>query len=368
MTLFSAAGLTLGEVHAQDAAFTGIRAEFDHLADWAGAPALVNPSTDTISVRGSQTELMTTTWGGAHLTLRSGAIGGVGRSSVHLDRWCDFSAEPESAQEWRELLETYLRPFQDLLVLSVGRSIGMHGLMLRPDGCEALCDAFLVTTPVAAGSTEPISHFNAPTLLRAATSPIPLAELLPRWIDLREELWGVLVALLAPFTYAEHQFQALVQSAEAYHHARKGKFGTAQLPRADQNKRVEQVVAALEQPSLDAATTQRARSVIQTRNAKPMREKLRDVVSATGALGEEIADWAPDFVQNLTQTCNKVSHGSATPQHVLSAEERHWHGQVLLGVMRVRLLQELGCADAGLRALENRSFQFALEQLIGERP
>ncbi|MFE9497097.1 HEPN domain-containing protein [Streptomyces collinus] len=139
-------------------------------------------------------------------------------------------------------------------------------------------------------------------------------------------------------------------------------------PEGDHKKRVEQVVAALEQPSLDAATTQRARSVIQTRNAKPMREKLRDVVSATGARGEEIADWAPDFVQNLTQTCNKVSHGSATPQHVLSAEERHWHGQVLLWVMRVRLLQERGCADAGLRALENRSFQFALEQLIGERP
>jgi hypothetical protein len=88
-------------------------------------------------------------------------------------------------------------------------------------------------------------------------------------------------------------------------------------------------------------------------------------LTATGVLGEEVIDWVPDFIDNLTQIRNRVSHGSATRQHVLTAEERHWHGQVLLWVMRTRLLQDLGCADADIRALENDVFQFALEQLIG---
>ncbi|MEU1050641.1 HEPN domain-containing protein [Streptomyces sp. NPDC005897] len=364
---FDANLAVVGE-HLPHAEFSGIRSDFDHLADWVGAPSISRRQADPRGtfVDTKVTESVATTWRTASLAIRSGVVGSSNESHVSVNRWCAFSAEPDSPQAWSDLLEAYLRPFHDLLILSLGKSLRMVDVELRPAEGEKWHPVYFRTlTPRNVPTPASISASTAPTLLTAGLASLPLAQLLPSWFDLHEDLQPVLALLhapfYAPFIYSAHRYASFFQSLEAYHKVKKNEFGSKDVPKGEHQERVAQVVAALEAAGLPDAHVQWARNVIRGRNDKPLKEQIIDVVSSTGVLGQRILEEVPDFPTVVSRARTGVSHGGADKG--ASVSRRHWCGEVLLWVMRVRLLEDLGIAESAARVLRNPRFQFALEQL-----
>jgi hypothetical protein len=368
---FDADLAVVGE-HLPHAEFSGIRSDFDHLADWVGAPSISRRQADPQGtfVDTKVTESVVTTWRSASLAIKSGVIGSSNEVHVSVNRWCAFSAEPDSPpQAWSELLERYLRPFHDLLLLSLGKQLRMVDVELRSAESETWHPAYFRTlTPRNVPTSTSISAYAAPTLLTAGLASLPLAELLPSWFDLHEDLQPVLALLhapfYAPFIYSAHRYASFFQSLEAYHKVKKNEFGSTDVSKEEHQKRVAQVVAALKEAGLPDAHVQWAGNVIRGRNDKTLKEQITDVVSSTGVLGQRILEGVPDFPIVVSRARTGVSHGGADKG--ASATRRYWCGEVLLWVMRVRLLQDLGITQSAAQALGNPRFQFALEQLSPE--
>jgi hypothetical protein len=360
-------GLALLGRHLSEPSFTGIRVCFDYLAEWAGAPSIHTYSKVADPVLHPNTvELAVGSWDNVELAIKSGAEGRMNESSVHFERWCSFYAQSQSALEWRELFERYARPFHDLLIISLGRPLSMTKVALKPYGSVEWCEAYFETRQSTAPVNEyKIHSYSAPTLLILHTATMLASDLLPKWFDLRQELRESLTLLLAPFyapfTYEENRFASYFQSMEAYHGARKSKYGSAELPKADHKQRVAAVVSALEDAHLTDDMTQWAKNVIQGRNDKPLSKRVEDVVRSTGSLGEELLSSAPDFCKNVVWARTGVSHGGANGG--LSSASRHWHGEILLWIMRARILQDLGVHDACDRVRKRDAYQFALKQI-----
>ncbi|WP_157846292.1 HEPN domain-containing protein [Streptomyces anulatus] len=353
--------------HLMDADFSGIRSDFDYLADWVGAPPVSKRQKEPRAtlIDDKIAECVSTTWGDASLAIRSGVIGSSDEAHVSVRRWCAFSAESGSPQRWSELLESYLRPFHDLLLLSLGRELRMRDVELRPEGSEEWMSAYFRTLAPGSVVESSISSYRAPTLLTAEDSPVPLSELLPRWFDLYQDRQTVIALLhaplYAPFTYSAHRYASFFQILEAYHRVKKNEFGSKDVSKQEHGARVKLVVSALDAAGLPQDHVQWTKNVIQGRNDKSLKEQIVDVVSSTGKLGQIILAAVPDFPTLVYNARTGVSHGGADKGP--SATQRYWCGEVLLWLMRVRLLQDLGITDSDARALRNTRFQDSLKQL-----
>lgn len=359
--------LALVGQHIEDPSFTGVRAHFDYLAEWAEAPPIHNRSIrEDPVIHPKSVEIAAGKWNDADLTIRSGADGRISDSSIHLERWCAFRAEGGTELDWRELFERYARPFHDLLIVSLGRPLSMTQAAFKPSGSDKWCEAYFETRQTTTRAIKADLHsYSSPTLLVLQSASIPASELLPRWFDLRAKLAESLTLLLAPFyapfTYEEHRYASYFQSLEAFHGIEKAQYGSTELPRTDHRQRVAAVVAALEKAQLDSDVVQWAKNVVQGRNDKPLWKRIEDVVRSTGTLGDELLSAAPNFCKNAAWARTGVSHGGA--DEGLSSASRHWHGEILLWVMRARILNDLGVPDVYNRARKRAAYQFALDQV-----
>ncbi|MFD4747807.1 HEPN domain-containing protein [Streptomyces rubiginosohelvolus] len=354
--------------HLPHANFSGIRSDFDYLADWVGAPPVSKRQKEPRAtlVDDKITEHVSAAWGDVSLTIRSGVTGSSDENRFSARRWCAFSAESGSPQRWSDLLEPYLRPFHDLLLLSTGRELQMKDVELLPEGSKEWMTAYFRTlTPGSPAESGVSSSVRGSTLLTAENSSVPLSELLPRWFALYQECQTVIALLhaplYAPFIYSAHRYASFFQSLEAYHKVRKENFGSRDVSREEHKARVEMVVSALDAAGLPQGHVQWARNVIQGRNDKPLKDQIVDVVSSTGKLGQRILETVPDFPRIIADARTGVSHGGADKGS--NATQRYWCGEVLLWLMRVRLLQDLGVTDSDVRALRNTRFQESLKQL-----
>ncbi|GHG18451.1 ApeA N-terminal domain 1-containing protein [Streptomyces hydrogenans] len=353
--------------HLSHANFSGIRSDFDYLADWVGAPPVSKRRKELRAtlIDDKITEHASAVWEDVSLAIRSGVTGSSDGNRFSVRRWCAFSAESGSPQRWSDLLESYLRPFHDLLLLSMGRELRMKDVELRPDGSKEWMTAYFRTLTPGSVAESGVSSLRGFTLLTAEKSSAPLSELLPRWFDLHQECQTVIALLhaplYAPFIYSAHRYASFFQSLEAYHRVRKEKFGSTDVSREEHRARVEMVVSALDAAGLPQGHAQWARNVIQGRNDKSLKDQIVDVVSSTGKLGEHILDAVPDFPKLIANARTGVSHGGADKGS--NATQRYWCGEVLLWLMRVRLLQDLGITDSDVRALRNTRFQDSLKQL-----
>ncbi|MCX4231833.1 HEPN domain-containing protein [Streptomyces ortus] len=359
--------LALVGKHISNAEFSGIRAQFDHLAEWAAAPeiASVRKNPRQIQVNGDATEIMKTSWKDSVLTLESGIVGNSSGDKVHVDRYCTFAAE-SSPREWSELLDIYLRPFHDLLILSLGRYVHMNEVEFRTAGSDDWFTAYFNMVSPQRGQlkSSSLQSYSSPTLLTAESTSIPLADLVPAWYSLHERLRTVVTLihapLYAPFTYSEHRYASIFQGIEAYHKLEGEQFDSRDLTRPEHRLRVKQVVAVLKAGNLPAEHVRWAKAVIEGRNDKPLKTKVEEVVLSTGYLGQCILAAAPSFCSAAYDARTGVSHGGADKG--VTATSRHWFGEILLLSMRVRLLQHLGVEQVGERALKRPRFEFALEQ------
>jgi hypothetical protein len=365
--------IALDGCHTRCDLFAEVWCDFDYLQAWVDPPSIAveGEDQDTVQVRVGRLDLVHTTVDDTTLRLVAGVKGSSGDSRVHLSRCTSFVATPGAPQSATALIDSYVRPLQDLLMFCLGRPVRLTSLRLLPtvlsdlrEGTVAAFFSAVQSTQARAPKFADIASYTAPTVLSLRDSPIPTNELLRRWFDLwrgRREVLGLLLApLYAPFMYGEHGYSSTFQSAEALHDL---VLRTRDVAKPDHRHRLEAVVAALESAQIDAAVVDWASKVLRSRNDKPLGRKIEDLVAATGTVGEAVRAADPDFAATTAAARTGVSHGGATG--ALDSVGRFWYGQVLTWIVRAMLLMELlGDPDeAQRRVVERTPFQRSLKEI-----
>lgn len=365
--------MALAGCHTNADLFSEVWCDFDYLDAWADPPSITDEGDqrEEVAVRLAKVELAHAEVRDVSVRLVSGVQGTSGGSRVDLLRWTSFAVTPPSSRPARELVDSCVRPLQDLLVFCVGRSVRLTSLRLMPidleDHREGSAEAFFSAVQPPASRTPTfadIESYTAPTILSLRRSPVAPDELVIRWFDLwstyREVLTLLLSPLYAPFMYSEHGYSSTFQSAEALHDL---VLPTRDVAKADHRQRVEAVIAALEAAKIDAATIEWVTRLVQARNDKPLGRKIEDLVKATGSVGDAVLAADPSFPATAAAARTGVAHGGAAK--TLDSLGRYWYGQVLRWVVRARLLMDLldDAEEAQRRVVQRTPFQHALKEI-----
>jgi hypothetical protein len=365
--------MALGGCRTRSDLFAEAWCGFDYLEAWADPPSISDDGEDrdAVHVRLDRLDLVCASVGDATIRLVAGVEGTSGGARVDLLRWTSFVATPRTPETAKALIDSYVRPLQDLLLFCVGRPVRLTSLRLLPtdladprEGSAAAYFSAVQPAEVRTPTFADIENYTAPTILTLRRSPIPANELLSRWFDLwqshREVLTLLLAPLYAPFMYGEHGYSSTFQSAEALHDL---VLATRDVSRTDHRRRVAAAVAALEAAELDSAIIDWATNVLRSRNDKPLGRKIEELVKATGSVGRAVLAADPDFGATAAAARTGVSHGGASK--ALDSVGRYWYGQVLRWVVRARLLMELldDAEDAQRLVIQRTPFRRSLKEI-----
>jgi hypothetical protein len=359
--------------HFGEDAFIEARAEFDWLDAWLDPPSIVDDkapgSRDETVVRVGRSELARAEIVGGTLRLITGVAGREGPSAIHLDRRSALGIDLNEPQPWQTILDSWIRPFHDLLTISIGRPVRLTELRLRPADAgprAPLCDArfgMVQAQPKANPSRQALLNYSAPTLVTRRDAGVPLEELLSAWYELwmreREAIMHLLAPFHASFMYSQHKFGAAFQAVEALHHT--PRFTGGEMDRRSHQERVAAIVGAAQAAGVEEDTVAWAERVLGSRNDKPLTQKIEDVVRSAGACGDAVLKAAPAFASTVAGERAGVSHPGA--RRSLDAADRYWHGEVLTWIARTVLLAAAGVHDVDRRTAARAAFQHAVEQL-----
>ena len=359
-------------VHTTADRFSEAWCEFDCLNAWTYPPSLVEDAgeADSLTVRFKSLDLAQAQIGEAKVRLVARVVGTAGGDIVDVKQRATFAVDvpPTGAQS---ILREWVRPLQDLLMLTLGRSVRLTALHLRPDGAdqdddlaEVSFEAIQPTTGRAPDWTT-VASYTAPTLVQFNDSPVPFGDLLPRWFRLRSDQLEVIVLLhgpyYAPFMFSEHRYASTFQSAEALADA--CDLSGREKTRAEHRARVTAIISTARTGGVDEESLGWAQRILQSRNDKPLWRQIQDLASSTGKIGNQILVACPTFGQITAGARTGVSHGGADGG--LDAVGRQWHGEVLRWVIRAKLLMQLGvdASEVERRVLQRAGFQYALDQI-----
>lgn len=359
--------------HFGEDAFIEARAEFDWLDAWLDPPSIVDDnvtgSRDETVVRVGRSELARAEIVGGTLRLITGVAGREGPSAIHLDRRSAVSIDLNEPQPWQTILDSWIRPFHDLLTISIGRPVRLTELRLRPADAgprAPLCDArfgMVQAQRKASPSPQALLNYSAPTLITRRDAGVPLEELLTAWYELwmreREAIMHLLAPFHASFMYSQHKFGAAFQAVEALHHT--PRFTGREMDRCSHQERVAAIVRAAQAAGVEDDTVAWAERVLRSRNDKPLTQKIEDVVRSAGACGDAVLKAAPTFPSTVVGERAGVSHPGVGRS--LDAADRYWHGEVLTWIARTVLLAAAGVNDVDRRTVARAAFQHAVEQL-----
>jgi hypothetical protein len=264
--------------HFGEDAFIEARAEFDWLDAWLDPPPMVDDNVtgarDVTVVRVGRSELARAEIVGGTLRLITGVAGREGPSAVHLDRRSALSIDLNDPQPWQTILDSWIRPFHDLLTISIGRPVRLTELRLRPadvDPRAPLCDArfgVIQAQRKASPSHQALLNYSAPTLVTRRDAGVPLQELLTAWYELwvreREAIMHLLAPFHASFMYSQHKFGAAFQAVEALHD--RSRFTGREMDRRSHRERVAAIVRAAQAAGVEDATVAWAERVLRSRN------------------------------------------------------------------------------------------------------
>jgi hypothetical protein len=185
---------------------------------------------------------------------------------------------------------------------------------------------------------------------------------------LHERLSDVVTGLCgpyyAPFIYSGHRYASTFQSAEALAHAI---FESRQKTRPEHRARVDAVAAALEIAGLGTDNLDWARRVLLSRNDKPLRELMEELIAKADAIGVRLTRVAPRLAEEAAAARALVSHpGSGGPNVI----RRYWIGEALTWLIRAHLLSLLGIPmkDVAVKATQRASFKYVLSGLRADKP
>lgn len=355
-------GLILVGDHAASETFTEVQVEIEHLHDWAAVPDLVKFRDRQFCFNVTQKEALSAQSGDDVIKVLTSLLGNSNGITVNFKQHSMISVATPSGGEWREIFEEKVRPLHDLMILSLGRPLAMDALYLRPDapGEEkgVLCDAYLdVLRPVSRPGS--IFSYSAPTLYTAADHD--LGEVVSNWYSSYASIRPILTLLLnpyyAPFIYGEHRFASIFQAVEALH---KEFFEGRDMEKAQHSARVEGVIGRLSEEELPAETIDWAKRVLTGRNDKPLWRQAQEVVESTGPLGEHILEAVPKISRMAASARTGVSHGGANS---MNSSDRYWLGEVLLWVLRAKILTEIGIPGMYEKTLTRDRYLHAIDQI-----
>jgi hypothetical protein len=322
VTLFQASGLTwpvdgVQETWQAEFLLTGglvphdrfVQAQivFDYLTPWTQPASIVTKAMgsddvviDTRRVTVDQAVLADKT----KVQLCAGVEGQSHHASVHLDQWTAFEVDSPArrARPMKRVLADWVRPLQDLLVVSLGRPVSIIHLAVRPQGqpvgaplLDVACQ-LVQRPPATSPRTIDIGGYNSPALLTYRDSPVPFSELVPAWFELRERLRDVITDLCgpfyAPFIYSGHRYASTFQSAEGLAYSL---FKGKQKTRTKHQERVDAVTKALKAAHLDEENLTWAEAVLKSRNDKPLREVIQQLITSADEMGAQLLRAAPDL-------------------------------------------------------------------------
>lgn len=358
--------------HISGDAFNQMVVIFDYLMRWVQPPGIIRHDllSSSLTVETQQATLAQTELSdGRTVRLVTGAEGGHADDSVHYDQWCGLQVTGEKPKPVLEVLNSWARPLQDLLIVCIGQPVRIEQVLLGTPECDLgstpLELLFKAVQPVARAhpAATSLDGQNSPALLSYATSPLPFDALIDGWFDLYDRFSDVMTLLCgpyyAPFIYSRHRYASTFQAAEALARA---VSDTREKGRKEHRERVEAVVAVLKEAQLGEDVTGWAMRVLQSRNDKPLRQLMEELISSAGDIGHQLLAVVPDLPGLLAAARTDVSHPGAAGPGTL---ERYWLGEALIWVLRVRLLVELGMPVSQLsaRVTQKAAFQNAVSEL-----
>lgn len=351
----------------RDNRFIEAQIVFDYLTPWAQPASIVAGAfgrddvvIDTRRVTIAQATLSDKT----KVRLYTGVEGRSNHASVHLDQWTalEVTSQARKARPMKRVLGDWVRPLQDLLVVSLGHPVSISQLAVRPEGqpagaplLEVACQ-LVQPPPAASPKAIDINGYTSPALLTYRESPVPFTELIPAWFELRERLRDVITDLCgpfyAPFIYSGHRYASTFQSAEALAQIL---FGTKQKERKQHRERVEAVTKALAAADLDEDNLNWAKAVLQSRNDKPLRQLIDELIAAADVMGAQLLQAAPGLAAEAATARVGVSHPGTTGPGIV---RRYWLGEAIAWLVRANVLAQLGIPmeDLAAKATQKASF------------
>src|SRR6266702_742302 len=188
---WSASFALTGGLIAEDR-FSQVWVVLDYLMPWAQPPGIVHaePAAATFTIDPHRSTLGENTLAdGRVIRLITGVEGRRDEASVHFEQWCAFEVEGEPTS-LIEILNEWVRPLQDLLVICLGRPVRLDTILLRPPDQDArmplLRLSFNAVQPPGGRSPSAahLESYAAPTLLTYSRSPLPFADLISEWFSL----------------------------------------------------------------------------------------------------------------------------------------------------------------------------------------
>jgi hypothetical protein len=362
--------------------FTRVLVVFDYLTPWTRPAGIAAGHLgDAVTVDTRRVTLAKAILGDrSKVSLCTGVEGHSGHSSVHLDQWTalEVTSLVRKARTIRGVLNDWVRPLQDLLVVSLGRPVRIDQLSVRPRGeaekapLRGVACQLIQPGPGTSPRAADVDSYTAPTLLAyrdlvGPKAPVSFARLIPAWFELRERLDEVVTDLCgpyyAPFIYSGHRYASTFQSAEALAHSL---YKGREKARPEHHARVNAVTAALEAAALDADDLRWANAVLLSRNDKPLRQLIEELIAGSGEIGLQLTRVAPGLAEDAATARALVSHpGSGGPDAV----RRYWLGEALAWLVRAHLLSQLGIPmqDLALKATRQASFGQVLSGLRAGR-
>lgn len=185
---------------------------------------------------------------------------------------------------------------------------------------------------------------------------MPFSGLVPAWFELRERLRDVITDLCgpfyAPFIYSGHRYASTFQSAEGLAYSL---FKGKQKTRTKHQERVEAVTKALKAAHLDEENLTWAEAVLKSRNDKPLREVIQQLITSADEMGAQLLRAAPDLAAEAATARAGVSHSGTKGPGVV---RRYWLGEAILWLVRASVLAQLGIPmkDLAGKAIQRASF------------
>ncbi len=363
--------IVLSGGHASGESFTEAQVQFDCLAAWTDPPSIVEwpEGPPAPRLRLDEVELARADIDGDELTLRAQGIGTIARHRVLWEQNAIVHLKCESTSALR-LLNERVKPVQDFLVFTLGRSVRLTAFHLRltgPGEVERWAKVYFEAVQPTQRSLVDVGvvvRRSAPTLFMLHDCPLPFEALMPCWFSLWKNYRQAISLLHAPyyvdFMFGEHRYASIFQGAEAF--VKSFSKGREKSP-SEHEARVAAITSAARAANVDSAHVEWAERVLQSRNDRPLRERIRELTTSTGSVGAAVFSACPDFAEKVTGGRTGVSHGGQS--QLLDANSKHWFGDVLRWIIRTRLLIELGVdmGEAGRIVSGKAAFRYSVARI-----